>query len=69
MVAGLLHFSFLAAFCWMGLEGLHLYVLLVRVFVPSWLRVRHVLLAGYGPPALLVAIAAAAFPGGYGTDR
>lgn len=69
VVAGVLHFSFLAAFCWMCLEGLHLYVLLVRVFVPSWLRVRHLLLAGYGPPALLVTVAAAAFPGGYGTPR
>ncbi|XP_064296453.1 adhesion G protein-coupled receptor E5-like [Phalacrocorax carbo] len=69
VVAGVLHFSFLAVFCWMGLEGLHLYVLLVRVFVPSWLRVRHLLLAGYGLPALLVTIAAAAFPKGYGTDR
>ncbi|XP_053907715.1 adhesion G protein-coupled receptor E5-like [Cuculus canorus] len=69
VVAALLHFSFLAAFCWMGLEGLHLYVLLVRVFEPSWLRVRHLLLVGYGVPALLVTIAAAAFPAGYGTDR
>ncbi|KAM9258061.1 adhesion G protein-coupled receptor E5-like, partial [Morus bassanus] len=69
VVAGLLHFSFLAVFCWMCLEGLHLYVLLVRVFVPSWLRVRHLLLAGYGLPALLVAIAAAAFPKGYGTPH
>ncbi|KAM9610646.1 adhesion G protein-coupled receptor E5-like [Morphnus guianensis] len=69
VVAGVLHFSFLAAFCWMCLEGLHLYVLLVRVFVPSWLRVRHLLLAGYGLPALLVTIAAAAFPRGYGTSR
>ena len=69
VVAGVLHFSFLAAFCWMCLEGLHLYVLLVRVFMPSWLRVRHLLLAGYGLPALLVTVAAAAFPGGYGTPR
>ncbi|GAB0201762.1 adhesion G protein-coupled receptor E5-like [Grus japonensis] len=69
VVAGLLHFFFLAVFCWMCLEGLHLYVLLVRVFMPSWLRVRHLLLVGYGLPALLVTIAAASFPGGYGTDR
>ncbi|XP_066842688.1 adhesion G protein-coupled receptor E5-like [Anser cygnoides] len=53
----------------MCLEGLHLYLLLVRVFEPSWLRVRHALVAGYGLPALLVAAAAAAFPRGYGTAR
>ncbi|XP_067173258.1 LOW QUALITY PROTEIN: adhesion G protein-coupled receptor E5-like [Apteryx mantelli] len=68
-VAGLLHFSFVAAFCWMGLEGLHLYVLLVRVFAPAALRPRHLLLAGYGPPALVVAVAAAIFPQGYGTEQ
>ncbi|XP_068778905.1 adhesion G protein-coupled receptor E5 isoform X3 [Struthio camelus] len=69
VVAGLLHFSFLAAFCWMCLEGLHLYVLLVRVFVPSGLRLWHLLLAGYGLPALVVAVSAAAFPQGYGTHQ
>ncbi|XP_064360764.1 adhesion G protein-coupled receptor E5 isoform X2 [Dromaius novaehollandiae] len=69
VVAGLLHFSFLAAFCWMGLEGLHLYLLLVRVFAPSALRRWHLLLAGYGLPALVVAASAAAFPQGYGTER
>lgn len=67
VVAGLLHFSFLAAFTWMCLEGLHLYVLLVRVFEPSWLRVWHALVSGYGLPALLVLCSAIAFPAGYGT--
>ncbi|XP_071656832.1 adhesion G protein-coupled receptor E5-like isoform X2 [Patagioenas fasciata] len=68
-VAGLLHFSLLAAFAWMCLEGLHLHLLLVRVFPPKWLRRRHLLLGGYGPPALLLLCAAPAFPGGYGTPR
>ena len=67
VVAGLLHFSFLAAFTWMCLEGLHLYVLLVRVFEPSWLRVWHALVSGYGLPAILVLCSAIVFPGGYGT--
>ncbi|XP_021239507.1 CD97 antigen-like, partial [Numida meleagris] len=53
----------------MCLEGLHLYILLVRVFEPSWLRVWHALLSGYGLPALLVLCSAAAFPGGYGTTQ
>ncbi|XP_065510981.1 adhesion G protein-coupled receptor E5-like [Caloenas nicobarica] len=53
----------------MCLEGLHLHLLLVRVFPPPWLRRRHLLLGGYGPPALLLLCAAPAFPGGYGTPR
>ncbi|XP_033927874.1 adhesion G protein-coupled receptor E5-like isoform X2 [Melopsittacus undulatus] len=68
-VAVVLHFSLLAAFSWMLLEGLLLLVLLVLVFVPAWLRLRHLLLLGYGLPALTVATAAAANPGGYGTAR
>lgn len=31
-VALSLHYSLLATFCWMGLEGFHLYLLLVKVF-------------------------------------
>ncbi|XP_062465056.1 adhesion G protein-coupled receptor E5-like, partial [Pezoporus occidentalis] len=68
-VAVLLHFSLLASFTWMLLEGLLLLLLLLVVFEPSWLRLRHLLLPGYGLPALTVAAAAAAFPGGYGTKR
>lgn len=31
-IAIMLHYSLLATFCWMGIEGFHLYLLLVRVF-------------------------------------
>lgn len=69
VVAGLLHYAFLAAFCWMCLEGAELYVLVVHIFKPSSFKRGYLLLAGYGPPALIVAISAAAFPQGYGTER
>ena len=32
IVAGLLHYTFLAAFAWMALEGIHLYLSLNQVF-------------------------------------
>ncbi|XP_066031019.1 putative adhesion G protein-coupled receptor E4P, partial [Chamaea fasciata] len=64
-----LHLSYLSAFCWMALQGLHLHVLLVQVFPPAWLRPWHLLALGYGPPATIVVLSAAAFPGGYGTSQ
>ncbi|XP_015706703.1 CD97 antigen-like [Coturnix japonica] len=53
----------------MLLEGLHLYVLLVRVFQPAWLRVWHALVSGYGLPAVIVICSAIAYPDGYGTTQ
>ncbi|XP_036158644.1 adhesion G protein-coupled receptor E5 isoform X1 [Myotis myotis] len=66
LVAGLLHYCFLAAFCWMSLEGLELYFLVVRVFQGQGLSKRWLYLIGYGVPFLIVAISAAARPEGYG---
>lgn len=66
LVAGLLHYCFLAAFCWMSLEGLELYFLVVRVFQGQGLGKRWLYLIGYGVPFLIVAISAAARPEGYG---
>ncbi|XP_070272273.1 adhesion G protein-coupled receptor E5 isoform X2 [Myotis yumanensis] len=68
LVAGLLHYCFLAAFCWMSLEGLELYFLVVRVFQGQGLSKRWLYLIGYGVPFLIVAISAAARPEGYGRD-
>uniref|UniRef100_A0A8D2DZ73 Adhesion G protein-coupled receptor E5 n=1 Tax=Sciurus vulgaris TaxID=55149 RepID=A0A8D2DZ73_SCIVU len=59
LVAGLLHYCFLAAFCWMSLEGLQLYFLVVRVFHGQGLSTRWLCLIGYGVPLLIVAISAA----------
>ncbi|XP_020835582.1 adhesion G protein-coupled receptor E5 isoform X2 [Phascolarctos cinereus] len=69
LVAGLLHYCFLAAFCWMCLEGLELYFLVVRVFPGPGLRTRWLCLLGYGTPALIVAISAAVNSQGYGRPR
>ncbi|XP_050781133.1 adhesion G protein-coupled receptor E5 isoform X4 [Gopherus flavomarginatus] len=69
VVAGLLHYFFLAAFCWMCLEGAELYLLVVQVFTPHGLRRRYMFLLGYGVPALIVGISAATYSQGYGTAR
>ncbi|XP_075404277.1 adhesion G protein-coupled receptor E5 isoform X2 [Tenrec ecaudatus] len=66
LVAGLLHYFFLAAFCWMGLEGLELYFLVVRVFQAQGLRTRWLCLLGYGVPSVIVGISAAVNSEGYG---
>uniref|UniRef100_H2YA38 Adhesion G protein-coupled receptor L3 n=1 Tax=Ciona savignyi TaxID=51511 RepID=H2YA38_CIOSA len=68
VVAGLLHYFFLAAFMWMALEGFQLYVMLVEVF-EGRSRWKWYYLTGYGIPAVIVAVSAAVDPSGYGTDR
>ncbi|XP_044061001.1 adhesion G-protein coupled receptor G2-like [Siniperca chuatsi] len=52
-----LHYSLLATFSWMALEGFHLYILLVRVF-NIYIR-RYLLklsLVGWGIPAVIVSL-------------
>uniref|UniRef100_A0A3B3RSG6 Putative adhesion G protein-coupled receptor E4P n=1 Tax=Paramormyrops kingsleyae TaxID=1676925 RepID=A0A3B3RSG6_9TELE len=66
-VAGLLHLFFLSAFCWMCLEGIQLYRMVVLVFNTT-LRFGYMLTVGYGLPLLIVAISAIAYSGGYGTQ-
>uniref|UniRef100_A0A7N5JWT5 Adhesion G protein-coupled receptor E5 n=1 Tax=Ailuropoda melanoleuca TaxID=9646 RepID=A0A7N5JWT5_AILME len=66
LVAGLLHYFFLAAFCWMSLEGVELYFLVVRVFQGQGLSKWKLCLIGYGVPLLVVAISAAIKSEGYG---
>ncbi|XP_060038289.1 adhesion G protein-coupled receptor E5 isoform X2 [Erinaceus europaeus] len=58
VVAGLLHYCFLAAFCWMSLEGLELYFLVVRVFRGQGLAKHWLLLLGYGVPLFVVGVTA-----------
>ncbi|XP_074642334.1 adhesion G protein-coupled receptor L3-like isoform X3 [Tubulanus polymorphus] len=69
IVAGLLHFLFLAAFAWMCLEGVQLYVMLIEVFEAEKSRKKWYYLSGYGLPLIVVAISAGVNPAGYGTDR
>ncbi|XP_063542815.1 latrophilin Cirl isoform X3 [Cydia strobilella] len=69
IIAGLLHYFFLAAFAWMFLEGFHLYAMLVEVFEPERPRARWYMAGAYLAPALVVLASAAAFPAGYGTPQ
>ncbi|XP_053319832.1 adhesion G protein-coupled receptor E5 [Spea bombifrons] len=69
VVAGLLHAAYLSSFCWMLLEGIELYFMLVNVFDIHYLKNKHLLLVGYGVPVLIVSISAASNPSGYGTEK
>ncbi|XP_037248350.1 adhesion G-protein coupled receptor G6 isoform X4 [Falco rusticolus] len=56
-VAALLHFFLLATFTWMGLEAVHMYIALVKVF-NTYIR-RYILkfcIIGWGLPAVVIAI-------------
>ncbi|NXO62500.1 AGRG6 protein, partial [Phainopepla nitens] len=56
-VAALLHFFLLATFTWMGLEAVHMYIALVKVF-NTYIR-RYILkfcIIGWGLPALIITI-------------
>lgn len=68
LVAALLHFFYLSAFCFMLLEGVQLYRMLVRVFNTTF-RPLYLFSVGYGLPLAVVIISAIAFPSGYGTER
>ncbi|XP_032959026.1 adhesion G-protein coupled receptor G6 isoform X2 [Rhinolophus ferrumequinum] len=56
-IAALLHFFLLATFTWMGLEAIHMYIALVKVF-NTYIR-RYILkfcILGWGLPALVVSV-------------
>nr|XP_060620865.1 adhesion G protein-coupled receptor E5 isoform X2 [Anolis sagrei ordinatus] len=69
IVAGFLHYSFLSVFCWMLLEGVELYLMVVQVFKTHSLKHWHIFLVGYGLPAVLVGISAAINSKGYGNKN
>ncbi|XP_077375088.1 adhesion G protein-coupled receptor L2b.1 isoform X5 [Festucalex cinctus] len=69
IIAGVLHFCFLAAFAWMCLEGVQLYLMLVEVFESEFSRRKYYYLAGYLFPAAVVGISAAVDYRSYGTPR
>ncbi|XP_037743843.1 adhesion G protein-coupled receptor E3 isoform X16 [Chelonia mydas] len=74
VIAGFLHYLFLACFTWMFLEGLHLFLTVRNLQVVNYtsasrFKKRFTYPFGYGVPALVVAISAAVNPGGYGTSK
>uniref|UniRef100_A0A1A8FBU0 Latrophilin 2 n=3 Tax=Nothobranchius TaxID=28779 RepID=A0A1A8FBU0_9TELE len=69
IIAGVLHFCFLAAFTWMCLEGVQLYLMLVEVFESEFSRRKYYYICGYLIPALVVGISAAIDYMSYGTQQ
>ncbi|KAM7009271.1 adhesion G protein-coupled receptor L1-like isoform 1-T1 [Tautogolabrus adspersus] len=67
IIAGLLHFSLLSAFCWLCLEGVELYLLQREVFEGRNSRRKYFYLCGYSVPGLVVAVSAAIDFRGYGS--
>ncbi|KAG7250184.1 hypothetical protein CRUP_017256, partial [Coryphaenoides rupestris] len=70
IIAGVLHFCFLAAFAWMCLEGVQLHLMLVDVFENECSRRKYYYyVPGYLVPAAVVGISVAVDPRSYGTPR
>ncbi|XP_013889001.1 adhesion G protein-coupled receptor L2 isoform X11 [Austrofundulus limnaeus] len=69
IIAGILHFFFLASFSWMCLEGVQLYLMLVEVFESEYSRKKYYYASGYLFPAIVVGVSAAIDYGSYGTKK
>ncbi|XP_005865909.2 PREDICTED: adhesion G protein-coupled receptor E2 [Myotis brandtii] len=72
IIAGALHYLYLASFTWMLLEGLHLFLTARNLTVVNYSSVsrfmkKFMLPVGYGAPAVKVVISAASRPHLYGT--
>ncbi|XP_015419834.1 PREDICTED: adhesion G protein-coupled receptor E4 [Myotis davidii] len=72
IIAGALHYLYLASFTWMLLEGLHLFLTVRNLKVANYtsgsrFKKRFMYPAGYGIPALIVAVSAIAGHKNYGT--
>nr|XP_044990682.1 putative adhesion G protein-coupled receptor E4P [Jaculus jaculus] len=71
-IAGMLHYLYLAAFMWMLLEGLHLFLTVRNLKVANYtssgrFKKRFMYPAGYGIPACIVAVSASLGHESYGT--
>uniref|UniRef100_A0A3Q1FU23 Adhesion G protein-coupled receptor L2a n=2 Tax=Acanthochromis polyacanthus TaxID=80966 RepID=A0A3Q1FU23_9TELE len=69
IIAGILHFFFLASFSWMCLEGVQLYLMLVEVFESEYSRKKYYYVSGYLFPAIVVGVSAAIDYRSYGTKK
>ena len=72
IIAGALHYLYLASFTWMLLEGLHLFLTARNLTVVNYSSVsrfmkKFMFPVGYAVPAVIVAISAASRPHLYGT--
>ncbi|XP_072104224.1 adhesion G protein-coupled receptor E3-like isoform X1 [Mobula birostris] len=73
LIAGCLHYLFLAVFVWMFLDSLQLFIMSRNLTVTNYTRThiikrRYLYVSAYGVPAVIVIISAAIYPGGYGTE-
>uniref|UniRef100_A0A9L0J8I3 Adhesion G protein-coupled receptor E2 n=1 Tax=Equus asinus TaxID=9793 RepID=A0A9L0J8I3_EQUAS len=73
VIAGALHYLYLASFTWMLLEGLHLFLTARNLTVVNYSSVSRFMKklmfpVGYGVPAVIVAISAASRPRLHGTS-
>ncbi|XP_028855531.1 adhesion G protein-coupled receptor L2 isoform X5 [Denticeps clupeoides] len=69
IIAGILHFFFLASFAWMCLEGVQLYLMLVEVFESEYSRKKYYYVSGYLFPAIIVGVSTAIDYKSYGTKK
>ncbi|XP_069460049.1 adhesion G protein-coupled receptor E1-like isoform X2 [Ambystoma mexicanum] len=74
IIAGLLHYLFLACFSWMFVEALMLFLTVRNLNVVNYFNTRkiktlHLSLFAYGFPTIIIVITAASSPGSYGTDK
>ncbi|XP_050780915.1 adhesion G protein-coupled receptor E1 isoform X3 [Gopherus flavomarginatus] len=74
IIAGLLHYLFLACFAWMFLEAVVLFLTVRNLGVVNYFsthspKMWHLSLFGYGFPALVVAVSAVVMPEGYGRQE
>ncbi|XP_071088322.1 adhesion G protein-coupled receptor L4-like [Haliotis cracherodii] len=67
-VAILLHYFLTAMFCWMLVEGIHLYVALVKVFKRGS-HIKKYVAIGWGVPLVIVGISVGVFYHSYGTNK
>ncbi|KAJ7379075.1 hypothetical protein OS493_018872 [Desmophyllum pertusum] len=68
IVAVLLHYFNLVSFTWMLVEGVWLYVMIVRVFETGHSRIKKYCACAWGIPFVFVVITLSASFDGYGTD-
>ncbi|XP_071807365.1 uncharacterized protein [Asterias amurensis] len=67
VVALSLHFSYLSVFGWMMVEGLHLYMKVVKVYGSENIKMYPYLLIGWGIPGIITLVSFGASTDGYGT--
>ncbi|XP_077912720.1 putative adhesion G protein-coupled receptor E4P isoform X3 [Halichoerus grypus] len=72
IIAGMLHYLYLASFTWMFLEGLHLVLTIRNLKVANYtsagkFKKKFMYPLGYGIPALIVAVSAIVGPQNYGS--